>query len=208
MGKLSKQLIGGVAGGATFTVFMFGLHLAPLLAAFFGLATFTGLVFLLPGQKTVDWVAPGVARSDWEASLAQGRQAASAIHRLAAQNPRAAMAATIGEIAEVIANITTRLQEQPQCHQQVGQLLHNEAKLILPVLNQYIELTLQPRKGESLARQLRQSEQIIPLIRNKLDEHYQRLLGNELLEFEVASETLATFLGVDEFELQELDKKN
>ncbi len=207
MGALTKHLMGGTVGGAAFIAFLFGLHQAPLLAAFFGLATYTGLVYLLPGTRSVPMIAPAVARADWEASLAAGRQAARAIHQLATNNPRAPMVKTIGEIGEIVAQITQRLQEQPECHKLVGQLLRTEAKLILPVLEQYIELTLLPRKGESLQNQLRRSEQIIPLIRNKLDEHYQKLLGDNLLEFEVASETLATFLGVDELDLRELEKK-
>lgn len=205
MNALTKELTSGALGGLTFLAFLMGVKLTPLLAGFLSVASYVGLRFLLP-VNTVDEVAPGVAREDWLTTLAQGQQVAGDVRKMA-KKKNTAMAKTIGEIAEIVDRITARLKEDPACHTLVGLFLQHEVKEVIPVLTKYMELAGRARKSAKLRNELARSERIIPLIRNKMDEHYQKLLRNDLMEFEVASETLAAFLGVDEFELQQMENK-
>lgn len=201
MNTATRELIGAGAGAAAFFGFTFGLEVQLVLSIPLAIASYVGVRFLVPVTQTSQAppeIVPGVAEADWQAALDQGEALERQFHELAkAVTP---MRDQIMGLGDTVKRITQRLEEQPQDHRVVGSFLQYEAKTVLPVIQQYVDLATERHKSQAIRDGLGKQEQLIPLIRQKMEEQYQKLLSNDLMEFQVASETLASMLGVDELE--------
>lgn len=206
MNTTTREILGALIGAGAFMGFTFGLNVSLLFSIPLALASYVGVRFLVPVPQTVevDLVAPGVAKEDWQATLAQG-DALSQQFKALAKSVTPMRDQIIG-LGDTVTRITQRLREQPGDHQIVGNFLRYEAKTVIPVIQQYVDLSSETHKSPAIREGLERQEKLIPLVRAKMEEQYQKLLSNDLLEFEVASETLATMLGVDELDRIESQK--
>jgi len=201
-----KEITCGIAAAGVFLGFQFGLGVFWVISGVFGVATYVGLRYTLAGSKPVDQVVDGVDRNAWKGTLAKADEVAKHIRGLVKDHRKTAITLKIEAMAKSLNQIHDRLREEPEIHPRVQFFIDNKVAEVVPVLERYLNLASRENKGARVLEQLAKSEKVIPLIAEKFDEHYQNLLAHDLVAFDVATETMASILGIDDLEYRKLEE--